>query len=104
MRALRALKKSPLALDLYALFTYDAFRAHRSNKPRFATWGQLLKQLGADYANDADFRRAAKAALRKIRTVYPGLKVGRRQGGIEILPESLPSIAPRSQLPQAIAR
>jgi hypothetical protein len=31
MRALRALKRSPLALDLYAWLTYEAFRAHKGS-------------------------------------------------------------------------
>ena len=98
MRALKALKKSPLALDLYALVTYEAFRAHKNGKTRFATWAQLMTQLGADYASDDDFRRKAKAALRKICVLYPGLKLGRRPGGLEILPESLPAITPRPRL------
>jgi hypothetical protein len=96
MRALKALKKSPLALDLYAWLTYEAFRAHRSGKPRFENWTQLHDHLGAEYASPSDFRRKAKAAMRKIATVYPGLKLGTRQGGIEVLPESWPAIQPRS--------
>jgi hypothetical protein len=96
MRALRALKQSPLALDLYAWLTYEAFRAHRSGKPRFETWAQLHDHLGAEYARSNDFRRYAKAALRKIGTVYPSLKLGDRQGGIQVLPESWPAIQPRS--------
>ena len=35
MRALKALKRSPLALDLYAWLTFQAFRAHQSDQPRF---------------------------------------------------------------------
>jgi hypothetical protein len=38
MRALKALKRSPLALDLYAWLTYEAFRAHKSGKGRFVAW------------------------------------------------------------------
>jgi hypothetical protein len=36
-----------------------------------------------------------KVALRKIKTVYPGLKLGDKQGGIQVLPESWPAIQPR---------
>jgi Plasmid encoded RepA protein len=96
MRALKALKQSPLALDLYAWLSYEAFRAHKSAKPRFENWTQLHSHLGAEYARSNDFRRYAKVALRKIATVYPGLKLGTRQGGIEVLPESWPAIQPRS--------
>jgi hypothetical protein len=95
MRALRALKRSPLALDLYAWLGYEAFRAHKSGKPRFENWTQLHGHLGAEYKNMSQFRRRVKAALKKIKTVYPGLRLGDRQGGIQVLPESWPSIRPR---------
>jgi hypothetical protein len=95
MRALRALKGSPLALDLYAWLSYEAWRAHKSGKPRFENWKQLHGHLGAEYKNPDDFRRKAKAMLAKIKTVYPGLKLGDRQGGIQVLAESWPAIRPR---------
>jgi Plasmid encoded RepA protein len=98
MRALRALKCSALALDLYAWLSYEAYRAHRSGKPRFENWTQLHAHLGAEYARPADFRRHVKGALRKIKVVYPGLKLGDRQGGIEVLPESWPTIQPRTTI------
>jgi hypothetical protein len=40
-------------------------------------------------------RRKAQAILRKIKAVYPLLKLGDRQGGITVLPESLPALQPR---------
>lgn len=95
MRALRALKRSPLALDLYAWLTFQAFRAHQSKRPRFETWQQLHNHMGGDYADIDNFRKKVKAAMVKIRTVYPGLRLGRRLGGIEISPESYPAIQPR---------
>jgi replication initiator protein len=96
MRALRALKQSPLALDLYAWLSYEVFRAHKSGKARFENWTQLHAHLGAEYGRIGHFRSKAKAALRKIKTVYPGLKLGDRQGGIQVLPESWPAIQPRN--------
>ena len=95
MRALRALKRSPLALDLYAWLTFQAFRAHQSDRPRFETWTQLHSHMGGDYANIDNFRTKVKGALRKIRAVYPGLRLGRRLGGIEVSPASFPAIQPR---------
>lgn len=86
LRALRALKRSPLALDLYAWASYTAFVATRSGKARFVSWRMLMKQLGTDYTHANNFRSKALAALRKIRAVYPGLIVGPAEGGIEILP------------------
>jgi Plasmid encoded RepA protein len=96
MRALKALKRSPLALDLYAWLSYEAFRAHRGSKPRFENWEQLHAHLGAEYTHLHHFRSKAKAAIAKIKTVYPGLKLGDRQGGIQVLPESWPAIRPRN--------
>ena len=51
--------------------------------------------MGGEYSTTNDFRRKAKAALRKIRAVYPGLKLGKRQGGIEVLGGSQVAIQPR---------
>jgi hypothetical protein len=101
VRALRALKSSALALDLYSWLTYEAYRAHKSAKPRFETWEQLQSHMGGEYTgNDAlgNFRKKVKGALRKITAVYPLLKLGGRQGGITVLPESLPAMQPRQTI------
>jgi hypothetical protein len=95
VRAHHALKGSALALDLYSWLTYEAYRASKSGKPRFETWEQLQGHCGGNYAVIGDFRRKVQAALRKIRVVYPGLKLGKKQGGIEVLPESLTALQPR---------
>jgi hypothetical protein len=100
MRALRALKRSPLALDLYAWLTFQAFRAHQNREARFETWTQLHSHLGGDYGDIDNFRKKVKSALRKIRTVYPGLRLGRRLGGIEVSPTSLPAIEPKELPPR----
>lgn len=100
MRALRALKRSPLALDLYAWLTFQAFRAYQSKRPRFETWEQLHNHMGGDYTDIADFRKKVKGALRKILAVYPGLRLGRRPGGLEVSPASLPAIEPKELPPR----
>jgi hypothetical protein len=97
MRALRALKRSPLALDLYAWVSYRAFVATQSGRTQFVTWEQLMGQLGTDYVHVQHFRAKAKAALRKIQAVYPGLLLGGKQGGIEILPGASAVPPKRSQ-------
>ena len=95
MRALKALKQSPLALDLYSWLTYEAYRAYKSGKGRFVAWKLLAEQMGADYANTKEFARKGRDALRKIQTLYPALKLGQMRGGIRIEPESLPAITPQ---------
>jgi len=97
MRALRALKRSSLALDLYAFVSYRAFVATQNGRTQFVTWEQLMGQLGTDYGDVRDFRKKTKGALRKIKEVFPGLRLGRKQGGIEILPgaSAVPPRRPR---------
>lgn len=77
MRAIRALKKSPLALDIYAWMTY---RASYATKPSEIPWQALAMQFGSDYAQVRDFKAAFLDALRKVHTVYAGanFKLGER--------------------------
>lgn len=95
VRALRALRRSPLALDLYALVSYRAFVASRRREEQVCTWSDLHQQFGSDYADLKDFRRKCVAALRKIGVVMPGLKLKRESGGFTVLPSSRPAIGPR---------
>lgn len=93
LRALRALKRSPLALDLYAWATHKTLSVARRGKPQFVPWRSLMAQFGADYNDTQNFRRKAVDALKKIEAVYPGLKLGDATGGILVLPSSKPAIA-----------
>jgi len=102
MRILRALKRSPLALDLYAWVTWRVFK---TQKPTFIPWVGLMEQVGSEYGNVKDFKRKAKAALRKILAVYPGLKLEWRSGGFTLHPSptsvpALPAAAAQKKLAQ----
>jgi len=55
-----------------------------------------MKQFGADYMESRNFQQAAINALKKIRTVYPGLDLQSEYGGLSILPSSQPSIPPKA--------
>jgi Plasmid encoded RepA protein len=89
MRALRALKRSPLALDLYAWICYSAFAiVQQKRPPQFVAWKSLMQQFGTDYTDLKDFKKKAKAALRKVAGngdgkagLYPGLMVKQQHGG-----------------------
>lgn len=96
LRAIRALKSSPLALDLYAWISYRHFRACRQDKPAFIPWRELKKQLGASYGNVKDFKRYAKQGLRKLLALYPHLTVEDIDGGLQIKP-GRPLIADRTR-------
>jgi hypothetical protein len=86
MRALRALRQSPLALDLYAWSTYKTYCVSQAGRPQRLSWRQLHQQLGADYADPRDFKKRAKAALRRIAVVYPGLRLEEVTGGLLVRP------------------
>lgn len=86
LRALLALKRSPLALDLYAWATYRTFRVNKAGKPQFIPWRGLMKQFGGDYADVKNFKRKAKSALKKVQAVYPGMKIEDADGGFVLKP------------------
>jgi hypothetical protein len=67
MRVLRALKRSPLALDLYTWLTYKAYVVSRSGVPQTVPWSGLMAQMGADYATLNDFRKKVTALCGRYR-------------------------------------
>ncbi|HBK92360.1 MAG TPA: plasmid encoded RepA protein [Parvularcula sp.] len=89
MRALRALKNSALALDLYVWATYKTYLANEKGASKPVTWRQLHKQFGADYARLNNFTRKAREALDLVRVVYPGLNIDFVHGGLWIKPGDL---------------
>ena len=94
-RALRALKRSPLALDLYAWATYTTFSVTKKGLPRTVPWEGLHAQMGGEYADIRVFRFKAKAALKKIRLVYPALNVSSEGGGLTVHPSATAITLPR---------
>lgn len=95
LRALRALKRSPLALDLYAWLTYTAFAASQRRTSRIVPWEGLHAQMGAEYAELRQFRAKVLQTLKKIRLVYPALKVEGTKDSLIIFP-SAPAISKRT--------
>ncbi len=94
--ALRALKHSALALDVYAWLTYRlSFLEHPVRIP----WSSLRSQLGADYARLQDFRRKLLFHLRQGLEVYPQARVSPVDGGL-LLEPSPPHVAPGRPAPR----
>lgn len=91
MRILKALKKSPLALDLYAWATYVAYKTQKSGQSHSVSWGLLHEQFGAEYKDMKEFARNAWRCFSKVQTLYPELSIERVRGGVNVLP-SKPSI------------
>jgi len=86
MRALQALKNSPLALDLYAWSTYKTYQVNKKRKPQRVSWQQLQAQLGTEGESVKRFKQHAKKALGKITSLYPGLNLDEVDGGLIIHP------------------
>lgn len=90
-RALKALRQSPLDLDVYAWATYRVFTL--GSRDAFIPWSGLSRQIGAAYSNPKNFQQAAALAFRKVSAVYPALRYRLEPGGIRLLP-SLPAVPP----------
>jgi hypothetical protein len=86
MRALKALKRSPLALDLYAWATYTAFQTQTTGQSRGIPWELLHEQRGGEYDDIKEFGRQTRLALRKVQAVYPDLGIEFEKGGVKVLP------------------
>ncbi len=75
MRAIRALKKSPLALDIYAWATYRASYLPRKTPIK---WESLQQQFGSGYPETPqgkrNFKKSFLETLRKVGTAYPDLR------------------------------
>lgn len=98
MRALRALKASSLAIDLYIWLCHESDRAQRTGKGRFVAWSKLMEQFGTGWTSPKRFGEEARAALRKVQTVYPQLRLGSLKGGITIDATSRQAIEPREPI------
>lgn len=81
MRALKALKRSPMTLDIYVWLTY---RNSYLKRPTLIPWHALQAQFGAGYPDTsrglADFRRAYRKAMAKVLTIYPARVEDRPDG------------------------
>ena len=90
IRVLRALKHSPLSLDLYAWLIYRTHTVNLSGKPITLSWKQLQGQLGTDYTETKELARYAKKAIREIEAilkgVYPGWRIEFPRGRLRIFP------------------
>jgi hypothetical protein len=88
LRALRALRRSPMALDIYSWLTWRmSFLAGEVTIP----WPALQQQFGADYGLTRSFRHFFQRALASVLGVYPDLRVRPYTHGL-VLRESATSV------------
>ena len=88
---LKALKRSPLGLDLYLWLTYRTFALRG---PLRLSWRQLYRQFGANQAKASDkatvqnFRRKVLRELNKIKIAWPGMHYRTAEGRLILLPST----------------
>jgi Plasmid encoded RepA protein len=89
MRALKTLKKSPLAIDLYIWLTYRVSYLHRET---LIPWDAFQQKFGGSYPLTAqgrsDFRQNFITALKKVEVVYPDIRGKVSNKGKNILLET----------------
>ena len=101
MNILKALKRSPLGLDLYLWGTY---RTSLKRQQRIS-WRQVYRQFGADPAKASDkrtvlnFRSKVLREFKKIKAAWPDLNYATAPGVLILLP-STPVIAPSNHRQQ----
>jgi len=94
LRAYRALRGSPLAMDVYTWLTYRMSYTARRSKP--IRWESLMMQFGSSYETDQaarDFKKAFLRALETVKVVYPQANLEINDNGLVLLP-SRPHVAP----------
>lgn len=94
LRALQALKKSPMALDTYCWLTY---RMSYLSKPTVIPWAALQMQFGAEYGRVQDFKRRFLEQFKAVLLMYPDAKVQPSGHGLELRPSKphIPKLSKR---------
>lgn len=83
MRALKALKKSPMALDIYCWLTYRmSYLKGKTSIP----WEALQVQFGADYKDVRQFKRRFLDQLKKVSIIYPNAKLSETSESLVLSP------------------
>jgi len=99
LRAMKVLRQSPLALDIYIWLTHRmSYLSKRTTIP----WVSLSGQFGAGYAQTdqglRDFKRAFLRELKNVVALYPEAKLSASRNGLVLYPSPthvLPAAAPK---------
>ena len=90
IRAYKALRSSPMAMDLYTWLTY---RMSYASKRQTIRWEPLMMQFGSGYGGGEltsqavrDFKKAFLSAMQMVLGVYPTLKLEVTETGVALLP------------------
>lgn len=96
-RILRSLRKSPMAIDIYAWLTY---RLSYLRYPTVISWDQIKGQIGSGYPDTAqgmrNFRKFFLVALDRVLEAWPTESISIMKNGVMLTPGS-PSVPRRAQ-------
>ncbi len=95
MEALKLLKRSPLALDLYVWLTY---RMSYLRVPTTIPWEALHSQFGSDYGLTRSFKAKVPDALEKVVKIYSDAKFEIDSIGLRLSP-SRPHVSKKPKVP-----
>lgn len=97
LRAYKALRGSPMAMDVYTWLTYRLSYTQRKSKP--IRWESLMMQFGSNFNDDdlgqavRNFKKSFLKSLQTVQVIYPEAKVEVNEIGLVLIP-SRPHISP----------
>ena len=95
-RVILAIKKSPMALDIYAWLTY---RMSYLKRKTTIPWGALALQFGSEYTRLRDFKKSFLEQLRVVKLLYCHARFSTESArGLTLYP-SRPQVLPANQVP-----
>lgn len=89
VRAVRALGKYPLALDVYTWLAHRLCRVKKREGDRIP-WLALREQFGREISDHKKFKQMMREALKRAQLVYPNAKLDTWGSGITLLPSPPP--------------
>jgi hypothetical protein len=89
VRAVRALGRYPMALDVYTWLAHRLCRVRKAQGDRIS-WMTLREQFGHEIGDQKDFKKTMRDALHRALMVYPAAKIERWGSGITLLPSPPP--------------
>ena len=90
LRAYKALRGSPLAMDIYSWLTYRMSYTDRPTRP--IRWESLMGQFGSSFNTEnidqasRDFKKGFLKALKAVHIVYPMARIKVEDNGLVLLP------------------
>jgi hypothetical protein len=94
LRALKVLRRSPMALDIYCWLTH---RMSYLRRQIVIPWEALQTQFGADYRLTRQFKANFLTQLKAVLAVYPEAKVEAIEEGLQLRPSPTPVVSQGSR-------